>query len=91
LNFELRALCLLSRSSTFWATLPTLFAFIIFQTESHIYLQACLDIASPISASHIAGMTGTLCHIQLLVEMESCKLFAQAGLQLRLSWSQPPE
>jgi hypothetical protein len=30
-------------------------------------------------------------YVQLLVEMESCELFTQAGLEPLSSWSQPPE
>jgi hypothetical protein len=57
-----------------------LFALVIFQIGSHIYIfltQASLDLDSPIYTFHIAGMTGMCYHTQLLlVEMESCELFA---------------
>jgi hypothetical protein len=49
---------------------PVLFALDIFQIRSHINSQAWLDCDPPIYSSHVAGMTGTHHHTQLLlVEM----------------------
>jgi hypothetical protein len=69
----------------------SLFALAVFQIGSHIYTQVSLDQA-PICASPIARMTGVCRHTQiLLVEMESCKLFAWSGFQPQSSRSLPPE
>jgi hypothetical protein len=55
---------------------PALFALIIFQIQSQIYVQACLHNDSLIYASHIAGVTGTYHTANfLLVKMGSHKLF----------------
>jgi hypothetical protein len=61
---------------------PAHFAFVSFQMRSYIYTQAGLDSNPLIYVSHIAGMTGVHHHSQLLlVEIETHKLFAQAGLE----------
>jgi hypothetical protein len=43
------------------------------------------------SFPHVAGMTGVCHRAWLLVEIGSCKLFAQAGLEPVSLSSQPPE
>jgi hypothetical protein len=44
--------------------------FVIFQIESHVYAQPCLDRATPIYNSHEAGIMGAYHHVHfLLVEM----------------------
>jgi hypothetical protein len=48
------------------------FALVIFQIGSQIYAQVGLDFKIPFYTSHVAS---------LLVEMESCELFAWAGLE----------
>jgi hypothetical protein len=45
----------------------------------------------PICASCIAGVTGMHHHAQPLIEMGSCELFAQIGLEQGSSQSQLPE
>jgi hypothetical protein len=59
-------------------------ALVIIQTESHVYT----DHNSLIYVSSVADMTGAHQHTQLLlVEMESCELFAWADLKLPYSLS----
>jgi hypothetical protein len=70
LKLKLRALKLLCRHSTTWATSPPFFALVIFQAGSHLFFfflprQACTVIFLP-SASHVARTIGTGHHAQLI-------------------------
>jgi hypothetical protein len=57
---------------------------VIFLRRSHIYAQAGLNHNRPIYTSYVAGMTGMCHHAQLLlVEMESHKAVAQAGITIQ--------
>jgi hypothetical protein len=58
LEFELRALYLLGRSSTTWVKSPLSFSY--FQRRSHFYAHASPDHSPPIYTSHIVGMTGNI-------------------------------
>jgi hypothetical protein len=58
-----------------------LYTLVIFQIRSHDCAQAGLNWVGPSHMFHAAGMTGAHHHIQLLIEMGSHGLFAQAGLK----------
>jgi hypothetical protein len=68
-----------------------LFTLAIFQIRSLFFDQASLDCNSPIYALHVAGMTGTYHHAQLIIEMGYCELFAKSGLKPQSSQSLPPK
>jgi hypothetical protein len=54
----------------------------IFEIESQVYVQACLDCDPPIYVFYRAGMTGILHHSQLLLaEIGSQELHALSGFK----------
>jgi hypothetical protein len=96
LGFELRALCLQGKNSTFWVTPLALFVLVILEIGSHFlptlsWTTNFLFYTSHFMLPTVAGMTG-VCHCaQLLVEMGSCELLFWAGLKPQFSWFQPPK
>jgi hypothetical protein len=91
LRVALRALHLLGRHSTTWTMQPTLCALVIFKIVSCFMPGPVWTVILPYYASWVAGRTDVHHHTQLLVEIESCRLFALADLQLWSSWSPPFE
>jgi hypothetical protein len=83
LEFELRALCLLIGHSSTWAIPLALFALIILEIVSYGSFYFILLA--------VAGMSSMCHHTWLLTEMESCKLFPQAVVELQFFRSQPPK
>jgi hypothetical protein len=79
---ELRGSPWLGRHATSWATLPVLFALVVFELEFwSLYAWAGLDCHPPICVSQRRWDHKCTCHLtQLLVEMGSCELFVWAGL-----------
>jgi hypothetical protein len=71
MGFQPRALHLLGRCSTTWATYPALFVLDIFLIGSRIFCPGQLGahVNSPIYISFVAGMTDQCHHAQLLVQM----------------------
>jgi hypothetical protein len=57
---------------------PDLFALGIFGKQFYVYVQIGLELFLLFNAVHIAEMTGTYHHTQLLVEMGTQELFGTA-------------
>jgi hypothetical protein len=91
LEFELRTSCLLGRCSTVWAILPAFFALVIFEIGSRFLPTLAWIVVLLVYSCCITGVTSACHHAQLFsVEMESCRVFVWAGLELQSSQLQPP-
>jgi hypothetical protein len=86
-EFELRALCLLVRHSTTWATFSALITVDIFQVWSHVLCQALAwNHDHPTYASSRAGTTGMSYHTHLTYWEEVSLSFCPCGLEPQSSW-----
>jgi hypothetical protein len=82
-GFELRAS--LTRQVLYqWAMPPDLFTFIVLGIEYCAFVWASLDFNLPIYASHVAAMTGTYHHTQLICWDGISLIFCLGWLQTRI-------
>jgi hypothetical protein len=89
LGFELRDLYLVGRHSSTWAMLPALFALVIL--EGLTFCPGCLDNDLPIlDFLSSLGWQAWAPHPAFTYWNEVSQTFAQAGLELWSTWSQPP-
>jgi hypothetical protein len=83
MRFELRSLLLLGKCFMICAIAPVFL--VIFHIGSPIFCSGQPELWFSYLHPHLAGVTGITSIPGFFVGMGSCKLFAQAGLQLQSS------